>query len=194
MMAYTASLMIGTAGLPHVIIRFFTVPKVRDARSSAGWALLFIALLYTTAPAVAGMARLNLMHTLEPSPGQHLVIEERPEWFKKWEATGLLAYEDKNGDGKIQYSADKERNEMTKIDRDILVLANLEIAKLPFWVIALVAAGDSSSLQRSRPPRHRLCHLSRSTKADLHARDQRESLLNARELRWPGDPRCGLLG
>ena len=90
---------------------------------------------------VAGMARLNLMHTLEPSPGQHLVIEERPEWFKKWEATGLLAYEDKNGDGKIQYSADKERNEMTKIDRDILVLANPEIAKLPFWVIALVAAG-----------------------------------------------------
>lgn len=141
MMAYTASLMIGTAGLPHVIIRFFTVPKVRDARSSAGWALLFIAILYTTAPAVAGMARLNLMQTLEPTPGQHLVIEERPEWFKKWEATGLLGYEDKNKDGKIQYSADPQRNEMTKVDQDILVLANPEIAKLPFWVIALVAAG-----------------------------------------------------
>ncbi len=141
MMAYTASLMIGTAGLPHVIIRFFTVPKVKDARSSAGWALLFIAILYTTAPAVAGMARLNLMQTLEPKPGEHLLIEERPEWFKKWEATGLLAYEDKNKDGRIQYHSNPEMNEMVKIDRDILVLANPEIAKLPFWVIALVAAG-----------------------------------------------------
>jgi cation/acetate symporter len=141
MFAYTASLMIGTAGLPHVIIRFFTVPKVRDARSSAGWALVFIALLYTTAPAVAVMARFNLMKTLEPSPGQHLVIEERPEWFKKWEATGLLAYDDKNQDGKIQYLADPKRNELVKVDRDILVLANPEIAKLPAWVIALVAAG-----------------------------------------------------
>ena len=141
MFAYTASLMIGTAGLPHVIIRFFTVPKVRDARSSAGWALVFIALLYTTAPAVAVMARFNLMKTLEPSPGQHLVIEERPEWFKKWEATGLLAYDDKNQDGRIQYLADPKRNELVKVDRDILVLANPEIAKLPAWVIALVAAG-----------------------------------------------------
>jgi len=141
MVAYTASLMIGTAGLPHVIIRFFTVPKVSDARSSAGWALLFIALLYTTAPAVSGMARLNLMQTLEPQPGRQLLIEERPEWFRKWEATGLLEYKDKNGDGRIQYHADPQRNEMVKIDRDILVLANPEIAKLPFWVIALVAAG-----------------------------------------------------
>lgn len=141
MIAYTASLMIGTAGLPHVIIRFFTVPKVRDARSSAGWALLFIAILYTTAPAVAGMARLNLLRTLEPQPGQHLLIEERPDWFRKWEATGLLEYKDKNKDGRIQYHADPKINEMVKIDHDILVLANPEIAKLPFWVIALVAAG-----------------------------------------------------
>jgi cation/acetate symporter len=141
MFAYTMSLMIGTAGLPHVIIRFFTVPKVRDARSSAGWALVFIAILYTTAPAVAGMARLNLIDTLSGDDGQGLVIEERPQWFKNWEKTGLLAFEDKNGDGRIQYSADKETNEMVKIDNDIMVLANPEIAKLPNWVIALVAAG-----------------------------------------------------
>ena len=151
MFAYTMSLMIGTAGLPHVIIRFFTVPKVRDARSSAGWALVFIAILYTTAPAVAGMARLNFMQTIEPEPGQHLVYEERPQWFKNWETTGLLAFEDKNGDGRIQYYGpgldDKaagygwQGNEMTKVDRDIMVLANPEIAKLPNWVIALVAAG-----------------------------------------------------
>ena len=141
MFAYTMSLMIGTAGLPHVIIRFFTVPKVKDARSSAGWALVFIAILYTTAPAVAGMARLNLIDTLGGENGQGLVIEERPQWFKNWEKTGLLAFEDKNGDGRIQYSADKEVNEMVKIDNDIMVLANPEIAKLPNWVIALVAAG-----------------------------------------------------
>jgi cation/acetate symporter len=141
MFAYTMSLMIGTAGLPHVIIRFFTVPKVRDARSSAGWALVFIAILYTTAPAVAGMARLNLIDTLSGDDGQGLVIEERPVWFQNWEKTGLLKFEDKNGDGRIQYSADKETNEMVKIDNDIMVLANPEIAKLPNWVIALVAAG-----------------------------------------------------
>lgn len=141
MFAFTLSLMIGTAGLPHVIIRFFTVPKVRDARSSAGWALVFIAILYTTAPAVAGMARLNLMETLEPEPGEYLSIEERPQWFRNWEKTGLLAFEDRNGDGRIQYSADAQVNEMTKVDQDIIVLANPEIAKLPNWVIALVAAG-----------------------------------------------------
>ena len=140
MFAYTLSLMIGTAGLPHVIIRFFTVPKVRDARSSAGWALVFIAILYTTAPAVAGMARLNLIDTLGGEDGQGLVIEERPVWFKNWEKTGLLGFDDKNDDGRIQYSADKEVNEMVKVDNDILVLANPEIAKLPNWVIALVAA------------------------------------------------------
>jgi cation/acetate symporter len=141
MFAFTASLMIGTAGLPHVIIRFFTVPHVRDARSSAGWALVFIAILYTTAPAVAGMARLNFMNTIEPEPGQYLAYEERPGWFKTWETTGLLQHEDKNGDGLVQYSADPKINEMVKVDNDIMVLANPEIARLPNWVIALVAAG-----------------------------------------------------
>lgn len=141
MFVYTMSLMIGTAGLPHVIIRFFTVPKVKDARSSAGWALVFIAILYTTAPAVAAMARLNLHETIQPAGGEALVYEERPQWFKNWEKTGLLAFEDKNGDGRIQYSADAATSEMVKVDRDIMVLANPEIAKLPNWVIALVAAG-----------------------------------------------------
>ena len=141
MAAFTASLMIGTAGLPHVIIRFFTVPTVQAARTSAGWALVFIAILYTTAPAVAAMARLNIIQTLEPQPGQHLAIEERPAWFKNWERTGLLGIEDKNEDDLIQYSADTETNELVKLDNDILVLANPEIANLPNWVIALVAAG-----------------------------------------------------
>ncbi len=141
MFAYTFSLMIGTAGLPHVIIRFFTVPKVRDARSTAGWALVFIAILYTTAPSVAAMARLNLIETIEPTSGVYMVYDERPDWIRNWEATGLLAFEDKNGDGQIQYSADAATNEMVKIDRDIMVLANPEIAGLPNWVIALVAAG-----------------------------------------------------
>jgi len=141
MFAYTFSLMIGTAGLPHVIIRFFTVPKVKDARSSAGWALVFIAILYTTAPSVAAMARLNLIETIEPTPGDYMVYDERPDWIRNWETTGLLAFEDKNGDGRIQYSADAETNEMVKVDRDIMVLANPEIAGLPNWIIALVAAG-----------------------------------------------------
>ena len=141
MFMYTMSLMIGTAGLPHVIIRFFTVPRVKDARSSAGWALVFIALLYTTAPSVAAMARLNLMSTIEPTPGEYMVYDERPQWIKNWEQTGLLEFEDKNGDGRIQYTPDAATNEMTKVDRDIMVLANPEIARLPNWVIALVAAG-----------------------------------------------------
>lgn len=158
MIFYTFSLMIGTAGLPHVIIRFFTVPKVRDARASAGWALVFIAILYTTAPAVGAMARLNLMNSIQVgevgSPDGNLVYDERPDWFKNWEATGLLKFEDKNGDGRIQYYNDKNEafaakaaewgwkgNEMVKVDRDIMVLANPEVAQLPNWVIALVAAG-----------------------------------------------------
>jgi len=158
MVLYTLSLMIGTAGLPHVIIRFFTVPKVKDARSSAGWALVFIAILYTTAPAVGSMARLNLTNTIQTGPvgevSANLEYEKRPQWFKNWEKTGLLKYEDKNGDGRIQYYNDKNKdfaakaesfgwkgNEMTKVDRDIMVLANPEIAQLPNWVIALVAAG-----------------------------------------------------
>ncbi|MGB1440049.1 MAG: VC_2705 family sodium/solute symporter, partial [Luminiphilus sp.] len=119
----------------------FTVPKVRDARKSAGWALVFIAILYTTAPAVAAMARLNIMQTIEPMPGQNMEIEQRPAWFRTWEQTGLLTIEDKNGDGRLQYVADPERNELVKLDNDILVLANPEIARLPNWIIALVAAG-----------------------------------------------------
>ena len=141
MFAYTLSLMIGTAGLPHVIMRFFTVPSVKAARASAGYALIFIALLYTVAPAVGAMARYNLMNTIEPSAGQNLEYEQRPQWFKDWEKTGLLEFSDKNGDGKIQYSADANKNEMVKVDRDIMVLANPSIANLPNWVIALVAAG-----------------------------------------------------
>ncbi|MCR9846556.1 sodium:solute symporter family protein [Vibrio antiquarius] len=140
MFVYTMSLMIGTAGLPHVIIRFFTVPKVRDARTSAGWALVFIAILYTTAPAVSAMARLNLMDTVNPAPDQHLAYDERPDWFKNWETTGLLGFDDKNGDGLIEYTSNPDTNEL-RVDRDIMVLANPEIAKLPNWVIALVAAG-----------------------------------------------------
>jgi cation/acetate symporter len=141
MFAYTMSLMIGTAGLPHVIMRFFTVPSAKAARSSAGYALIFISILYTVAPAVGAMARLNLMNTIEPTTGQNLDYEQRPQWFKDWEKTGLLQFEDKNGDGKIQYTADTTTNEMVKVDRDIMVLANPAIANLPNWVIALVAAG-----------------------------------------------------
>ena len=158
MFLLTLSLMIGTAGLPHVIMRFFTVPKVADARSSAGWALVFIAILYTTAPAVGAMARMNLMNTIQTgdvgAADGNLIYADRPEWFKNWETTGLLKFEDKNGDGRVQYYNDKNEefaakaasfgwqgNEMVKVDRDIMVLANPEIANLPNWVIALVAAG-----------------------------------------------------
>ena len=164
MFVYTLSLMIGTAGLPHVIMRFFTVPTVKDARSSAGWALVFIAILYTTAPAVAAMAKLNLHGTVNTAvvKGGDLYAEEssikaddRPDWMKRWEKTGLLKFEDKNGDGRIQYYNDKPKseeaaakaeaagwkgNELT-VNADIIVLANPEIALLPNWVIALVAAG-----------------------------------------------------
>jgi len=159
MFAYTLSLMIGTAGLPHVIIRFFTVPKVKDARSSAGWALVFIAILYTTAPAVGSMARLNLMNTIQigevGSPTGNIEVANVPQWMLNWQKTGLLDWEDKNGDGRLQYYNDKNAefaakaesewgwkgNELTKVDRDIMVLANPEIAQLPNWVIALVVAG-----------------------------------------------------
>lgn len=131
----TGALMFGTAGLPHVIVRFFTVPRVKDARISAGWALLFIAILYTTAPAVAVFARTNIINTLSNKS-----YDEVPQWFTNWENTGLLSFEDKNNDGKIQYLADAQLNELT-VDRDIIVLANPEIAKLPPWVIGLVVAG-----------------------------------------------------
>ena len=155
MVLFTLSLMIGTAGLPHVIIRFFTVPKVADARWSAGWALVFIALLYLTAPAVASMARLNLMTTIYPegTSSQPIEYDERPQWIQEWEVTGLITYEDKNNDGRIQYYNDAnedfagqaeargwEGNEFS-YNRDILVLANPEIASLPGWVIGLIAAG-----------------------------------------------------
>ena len=152
---FTLTLMIGTAGLPHVIIRFFTVPKVSDARWSAGWALVFIAVLYLTAPAVGAMARLNILDTIYPNGVNEQAInyDERPEWMQNWEVTGLLTYEDKNGDGRIQFYNDRdpafadaaaargwEGSELT-VNNDILVLANPEIANLPGWVIALVAAG-----------------------------------------------------
>ena len=153
----TAALMVGTAGLPHVIVRFFTVPKVSDARVSAGWALVFIAILYTTAPAVAAMARWNLTNTIqmaEPgTPEGNLLYEERPEWFKTWEETQLLVFTDKNSDGRVQYYNDENKDFQTEaaewgwngneleVDRDIIVLANPEIANLPNWVIAFVAAG-----------------------------------------------------
>ncbi|UOB17123.1 sodium:solute symporter family protein [Abyssalbus ytuae] len=133
--AITLALMVGTAGLPHVIVRFFTVKRVKDARKSAGLALLFIAILYTTAPAVAVFARTNLINTVSNQEYANM-----PSWFKNWETTGLLKFNDKNNDGKIQYVADAASNELT-VDRDIMVLANPEIADLPAWVIALVAAG-----------------------------------------------------
>lgn len=135
----TAALMVGTAGLPHVIVRFFTVPKVRDARKSAGWALLFIALLYTTAPAIASFARVNMIETINGIEQSGTDYAQAPAWIKNWEKTGLISWDDKNSDGKMFYSGD-ERNEM-EVDRDIMVLANPEIADLPIWVIALVAAG-----------------------------------------------------
>lgn len=131
----TAALMLGTAGLPHVIVRFFTVKKVRDARKSAGWALLFIAILYTTAPAIAVFARTNLIQTVSNQP-----YETLPEWFSNWETTGLLVFEDKNEDGLVQYVGDPLNNEL-EIDKDIIVMANPEIANLPNWVIGLMAAG-----------------------------------------------------
>jgi len=153
----TMALMVGTAGLPHVIVRFFTVPKVRDARVSAGYALLFIAILYTTAPAVGSMARYNLINTVQPGEigavDGNLAYVDRPEWIETWQNTGLVSFEDKNGDGRIQYYDDSndsfaakaaaygwQGNELS-VDRDIMVLANPEIAGLPNWVIALVAAG-----------------------------------------------------
>ena len=164
MFFYTVSLMIGTAGLPHVIVRFFTVPKVSDARKSAGWALFFIAILYTTAPAVGAMAKLNLHSAVNAGVNANndlfaaensIKADDRPDWMKRWEVTGLLKFDDKNGDGRIQYYNDKTKdqavlakaeaagwkgNELT-VNADIIVLANPEIALLPNWVIALVAAG-----------------------------------------------------
>jgi cation/acetate symporter len=143
--AITAALMVGTAGLPHVIVRFFTVPRVKDTRISAAWTLVFIAIVYTTAPAVASFARVNMIDTINGKDGSGTAYADAPTWVKNWERTGLIVFEDKNNDGKMSYSAGKiedpnSANEV-KIDRDIMVLANPEIADLPAWVIALVAAG-----------------------------------------------------
>ena len=135
----TGALMFGTAGLPHVIVRFFTVPKVKDARLSAGWALVFIAIMYTTIPALAAFSRVNMIETINGPDATGVAYETAPQWIKNWEKTGLIAWDDKNSDGKISY-ANGATNEMT-IDRDIMVLATPEIASLPAWVIALVAAG-----------------------------------------------------
>ncbi|MCP4526419.1 MAG: cation acetate symporter [Aestuariibacter sp.] len=141
----TFALMVGTAGLPHVIVRFFTVPKVRDARKSAGWALVFIAILYTTAPALASFGRVNMIETINGTDMQGTSYAEAPSWIKNWEQTGLITFKDKNGDGKMFYAAgsidDPASKNEVKVDRDIMVLANPEIANLPAWVIALVAAG-----------------------------------------------------
>jgi cation/acetate symporter len=131
--------MAGTAGLPHVIVRFFTVPRVKDARASAGWALIFIAILYTSVPGVAGFGRVNLIQTVNGPENTGRAYSDIPEWFARWETTGLIKWEDKNNDGKVFYSKTAE-NELT-VNRDIMVLANPEIAQLPNWVIALVAAG-----------------------------------------------------
>ncbi len=143
--AITGALMVGTAGLPHVIVRFFTVPRVRDTRISAAWTLVFIAIVYTTAPAVASFARVNMIDTINGKDGSGTLYEEAPQWIKNWEKTGLITFNDKNGDGRMFYSAGKiddpaSANEVN-VDRDIMVLANPEIADLPAWVIALVAAG-----------------------------------------------------
>lgn len=174
--AITFALMVGTAGLPHVIVRFFTVPKVADARKSAGWALLFIAILYTTAPAIAVFARTNLINTVKDAK-----YSEIPEWFKNWESTSLIKFDDKNGDGRIQYVADKATNELT-IDRDIMVLANPEIADLPNWVIALVAAGGLAAALSTAAGL--LLVISTSLSHDLIKKQIKPNLTEKQELLW----------
>jgi len=176
----TAALMVGTAGLPHVIVRFFTVPKVRDARKSAGWALLFIALLYTTAPSIAAFARVNMINTINGPDGQGIAREQAPSWINNWEKTGLISWEDKNDDGRMYYAGD-ERNEMT-IDRDIMVMANPEIANLPAWVIALVAAGGiAAALSTSAGL---LLVISTSVSHDLLKRNLMPDISDRQELRY----------
>lgn len=176
----TAALMVGTAGLPHVIVRFFTVPKVRDARKSAGWALLFIALLYTTAPSIAAFARVNMIQTINGPEGQGVAREDAPSWINNWEKTGLIQWQDKNGDGRMYYAGD-ERNEMT-IDRDIMVMANPEIANLPAWVIALVAAGGiAAALSTSAGL---LLVISTSVSHDLLKRNLMPDISDKQELRY----------
>ncbi len=174
--AITFALMVGTAGLPHVIIRFFTVPNVKDARKSAGYALVLIAILYTTAPAIAAFARTNLINTV--SNADYNTV---PAWFKNWESTGLIGFDDKNGDGKIQYVKDEKTNELT-IDRDIMVLANPEIAKLPDWVIALVAAGGLAAALSTAAGL--LLVISTSISHDLIKKQIRPDMSDKGELLW----------
>lgn len=171
----TAALMVGTAGLPHVIVRFFTTPKVSGARKSAGWALLFIAILYTTAPAVAVFARVNLIETVSEQPRAEL-----PAWVDNWEETGLLSWEDKNGDGLVQYVAGEE-NEF-KVDRDIMVLANPEIAGLPNWVVALVGAGGLAAALSTAAGL--LLVISTSVSHDLLKKQIAPNISDKQELMW----------
>jgi cation/acetate symporter len=176
----TFALMVGTAGLPHVIVRFFTVPKVSDARKSAGWALAFIAILYTTAPALAAFARVNMIETINGPQGQGMSYTERPSWIVNWEKTNLISHDDKNGDGRMFYAQkDDPRSEMT-IDRDIMVLANPEIANLPAWVIALVAAGGvAAALSTSAGL---LLVISTSVSHDLLKRNLMPDITDKKEL------------
>lgn len=173
--AITLALMVGTAGLPHVIVRFFTVPKVKDARISAGWALIFIAILYTTAPAISAFARTNLIETVSNTE-----YKDMPEWFSNWETTGLIQFEDKNGDGRIQYVAG-ESNELI-IDQDIMVLANPEIANLPNWVVALVAAGGLAAALSTAAGL--LLVISASISHDLIKKQIKPNLSDREELIW----------
>jgi len=174
--AITFALMVGTAGLPHVIVRFFTVPKVRDARKSVGYALLFIAILYTTAPAIAAFARVNLIETVATEE-----YTEVPQWFSNWEKTGLITFDDKNDDGQIKYVANENQNELT-IDQDIMVLANPEIASLPNWVIALVAAGGLAAALSTAAGL--LLVISTSISHDLIKKQIRPSISEKGELIW----------
>lgn len=175
-LAITFALMVGTAGLPHVIVRFFTVPKVRDARKSVGYALLFIAILYTTAPAIAAFARVNLIDTVSQEE-----YTEVPQWFTNWEKTGLIDFNDKNNDGEIKYVANDQQNELT-IDQDIMVLANPEIANLPNWVIALVAAGGLAAALSTAAGL--LLVISTSISHDLIKKQIKPSISEKGELIW----------
>ena len=197
MTLFTLTLMIGTAGLPHVLIRFFTVPKVSDARLSAGWALVFIAMVYLTAPAVGAMARLNIMDTIWPNgvEEQAMEIDGAPAWFENWQTTGLLGIEDKNDDGRLQYYDDSdpdlqalaeargwEGNELVEFNRDILVLANPEIAQLPGWVIALVAAGGMAAALSTAAGL--LMAISSAISHDLIKRSINPDISDKAELMW----------
>ncbi|WOI57690.1 sodium:solute symporter family protein [Palleronia sp. LCG004] len=197
MFLFTLTLMIGTAGLPHVIIRFFTVPKVSDARLSAGWALVFIAIVYLTAPAVGAMARLNIMDTIWPNGTQNaeaIEIDELPAWFENWQTTGLLGIEDKNGDGRLQYydengtpsetlgTTELAGNELVLFNPDILVLANPEIAQLPGWVIALVAAGGMAAALSTAAGL--LLAISSAISHDLVKRSINPNISDSAELWW----------